>query len=85
MEIKNTVYLDYNATTPIDPKVLEEMLKILREDFGNPSSQSHIFGQRAAEYIENARRRPQVLSEVLLLKLFLPPGQQKAAIQQFMA
>jgi cysteine desulfurase len=55
MESMNTVYLDYNATTSIDPMVLEEMLKILKEDFGNPSSQSHIFGQRASENIEKAR------------------------------
>jgi len=48
------VYLDYNATTPIDPAVLEAMLPYLREHFGNPSSQ-HAYGRRAHEPVERAR------------------------------
>ncbi len=48
------VYLDYNATTPIDPGVLEAMLPWLREDFGNPSS-DHPYGQRAREAVAQAR------------------------------
>ncbi len=39
------VYLDHNATTPLDPRALEAMLPFLREDYGNPSS-LHRFGQR---------------------------------------
>ncbi len=49
-----TVYLDYNATTPIAPGVLDAMLPFLREEFGNPSS-SHALGRRAKDAIENAR------------------------------
>jgi cysteine desulfurase len=48
------VYLDYNATTPVDPGVLEAMLPYLRDHFGNPSS-SHAFGVRAREAVETAR------------------------------
>jgi cysteine desulfurase len=48
------IYLDYNATTPVDPQVLEAMLPYLREHFGNPSS-SHAFGRVAAEAVAAAR------------------------------
>jgi cysteine desulfurase len=50
------VYLDHNATTPLDPAVLEAMLPFLREDYGNPSS-LHSFGQRARAAVEEARAR----------------------------
>lgn len=48
------IYLDYNATTPVTPEVLEAMLPFLREHYGNPSS-SHGPGRRAHEAIESAR------------------------------
>jgi len=48
------VYLDHNATTPLDPAALEAMLPYLRESFGNPSS-LHWFGQRARAAVEEAR------------------------------
>ena len=48
------VYLDHNATTPVDPAVVEAMTKVLREDFGNPSSVHH-FGQRAKSAMDQAR------------------------------
>jgi cysteine desulfurase len=50
------VYLDFNATTPVLPEVLDAMLPWLREQHGNPSS-SHSFGQRAARAVEEARLR----------------------------
>jgi cysteine desulfurase len=50
------IYLDYNATTPIDPAVYEAMLPYLREHFGNPSS-SHAYGKIAHEEDERARRQ----------------------------
>ena len=49
------VYLDYAATTPIDPKVLRAMLPYLKKDFGNPSS-IHSIGQRALAAIDKARQ-----------------------------
>ena len=48
------VYLDHNATTPVHPAVVEAMTKVLREDFGNPSSVHH-FGQRAKAAMDQAR------------------------------
>jgi len=48
------IYLDYNATTPIAPDVLEAMLPFLREEHGNPSS-AHAYGRRAHEAVEQAR------------------------------
>lgn len=48
------IYLDHNATTPLDPRVLEAMLPALRDDFGNPSS-IHAHGQRARAIVEDAR------------------------------
>ena len=50
------LYLDYNATTPIDPLVLEAMLPWLREGFGNPSS-DHVYGRRAKAAVDAARAR----------------------------
>ena len=48
------IYLDYNATTPVDPEVLEAMLPYLKEHFGNPSS-SHPYGKTAKEVVDKAR------------------------------
>jgi len=48
------VYLDYNATTPIDPQVADAIVPFLREHFGNPSS-AHIYGRQAREAVERAR------------------------------
>jgi cysteine desulfurase len=50
------IYLDYNATTPIDPTVLEAMLPYLRDRFGNPSS-GHLFGKMANAAVDQARRQ----------------------------
>ncbi|GAB4301880.1 MAG: cysteine desulfurase NifS [Myxococcota bacterium] len=55
MADKLPIYLDYNATTPVLPEVVDAMLPYLREHFGNPSS-SHIYGKRAREAVEEARR-----------------------------
>ncbi len=48
------IYLDYNATTPLDPQVIEAMQPYLREQFGNPSS-AHAYGRTAREAVERAR------------------------------
>ena len=50
------IYLDYNATTPIDPGVLEVMLPYLKEDFGNPSS-IHSYGRKGKAALDTAREQ----------------------------
>jgi cysteine desulfurase len=52
----NHIYLDYNATTPLDPAVLEVMLPFFKEHFGNPSS-SHFYGKAAKDAVSKAREQ----------------------------
>ena len=49
------IYMDYGATTPVDPRVVDAMIPWLREHFGNPSSRSHAWGWEAEEAVERAR------------------------------
>ncbi|MGH8909909.1 MAG: aminotransferase class V-fold PLP-dependent enzyme [Egibacteraceae bacterium] len=58
--VRGTIYLDYQATTPLDPRVLEAMLPYLTDIYGNPSS-PHVQGRQAAEAIRTARRQVQTL------------------------
>ena len=57
--MKKPVYLDYLATTPVDPRVVEKMVQCLSQEgnFGNPASRSHLYGWKAEEAVENARRQ----------------------------
>jgi cysteine desulfurase len=49
------IYMDYSATTPIDPRVADAMIPFLREQFGNPASRSHAYGWSAEAAVEQAR------------------------------
>jgi cysteine desulfurase len=51
------IYMDYSATTPVDPRVVDKMIPYLREQFGNPASRSHAYGWDAERAVEEAREQ----------------------------
>ncbi|WP_299199001.1 IscS subfamily cysteine desulfurase [uncultured Amphritea sp.] len=57
--MKLPIYFDYSATTPVDPRVADKMIECLTMDgnFGNPASRSHVYGWKAEEVVETARRQ----------------------------
>ena len=56
-----TLYFDYSATTPVDPRVAKKMIPFLTEEYGNPASRSHPFGWTAEKAVEDAREQVALL------------------------
>ncbi|REG51676.1 cysteine desulfurase IscS [Paraburkholderia sp. BL6669N2] len=54
-QLSRPIYMDYSATTPVDPRVVAAMLPFLNESFGNPASRSHSYGWEADDAVETAR------------------------------
>lgn len=79
------VYLDYNASAPIDERVLERMIDVYRSHYGNADSRTHIFGTDAKEIVSSARK---TLSEILAVDstdVFLPAGLPRVTTWLFLA
>jgi len=72
------IYLDYNATTPIDPRVLEEMMPYLSENYGNPSS-IHSFGRKGKEALDKARDQVSQLISASPKEIVFTSGGSEAA------
>lgn len=69
-----SVYLDYNASTPIDPRVLDVMIEVYRNDPGNADSRTHDFGEQARKVTENARKQIAELLGVTPEEVFFTSG-----------
>jgi cysteine desulfurase len=76
--IPKPIYLDYNATTPLDPAVIEAMLPYLRDHYGNPSS-THVLGRTAHEAIDRARSQVAALLGAQLDEVLFTSGGTEAS------
>ena len=72
------IYLDFNATTPVDPSVLEVLLPLFSTNFGNASSTQHVFGMAAADLVESARSQVADLISVRPAEIVFTSGATEA-------
>src|SRR5215475_14428406 len=78
--IKLPIYMDNHATTPMDPRVLEEMLPYFKEKFGNAASRNHPFGWVAEEAVELSRERIANLFGATEKEILLSSGARQSSI-----
>ena len=76
--MKEEIYLDYNATTPTAPEVVEAMLPYFNREFGNPASGQHAPGRRAADSVDTARRQVAALVGVEADEIVFTSGASEA-------
>lgn len=69
-----SIYLDYNASAPIDPRVLDEMIDIYRNKSGNADSRTHDHGNQARNVVENARKQVASLLNISSTEVFFTSG-----------
>jgi len=74
------IYLDYSATTPVDPRVADKMIPFLRAQYGNPSSRSHMYGWEAEHAVEQARADVAALVNADPREIIWTPVRQKVII-----
>ncbi|MFM8186350.1 MAG: IscS subfamily cysteine desulfurase, partial [Alphaproteobacteria bacterium] len=74
MTIKLPIYMDYQSTTPIDPRVIDKMVEVMKNDYGNPHSRSHAFGWKAEEIVENSRQQIAKLINANEKEIFFTSG-----------
>lgn len=74
MTIKLPIYMDYQSTTPIDPRVIDKMVEVMKNDYGNPHSRSHAFGWKAEEIVENSRSQIAKLINANEKEIFFTSG-----------
>lgn len=79
------IYLDYNASAPIDFRVLDVMVDIYKNAIGNADSRTHDYGDNARKVVENARGQVASLLGVENSEVFLQAGLQKVTTLQFEA
>ena len=72
------IYLDCNATTPLEPRVKEIMLHYMEEEFGNPGSRTHIYGQNAAKAVNRAREQIAAVVDVAPEEVIFTSGATEA-------
>lgn len=76
--MKLPIYLDYQATTPIDPRIIDVMVDVMKNDFGNPHSRSHSYGWKAEELVEIARKQVANLIGADAKEIFFTSGATEA-------